>query len=457
MKETTFALLLSFSCCWLAAQCPTGDITFSMQGQVDSFPVNYPGCSEMDSSMFISGSSIIRLDSLYPLKKIGGQLIISGTVLSDLNGLNHLDSVKGSLNVLGNPVLTSLTGLENLKFVGRYGESFGTDVYTESGLEISNNPVLTALQGLENLKVVEGCLDIVSNPSLVTIAGLGSLSSIRKCEYFGGVASIYRSINISSNPALLTLTGLNNIDSVEADVSVFGNSSLKSLIGLDNIQQIGGGLFLDSNDSLTTLGGLEKLDSLGACLVIENNNSLVTLDAIKHLEWIGVWSSGHPASFKNLNVIGNNQLTSLSGLDSIEIPVPGKIRIYNCPLLAICSVYSICQYFQNGGGNDNIFNNAPGCNSVAEVEAACIVSIEETTDSEPAVIFSPNPASNLLQIQINESEEWGISLYDLQGRQMFRQATFGSQTIWVKDWPSGIYTLRGISGGRVFAGKIIKQ
>ena len=103
MKKTTNTLLLSLSFCWLAAQCPTGDITFSMQGQVDSFPVNYPGCSEISSSVFISGSSIMRLDSLYPLKKIGGQLKIFGTTLSDLNGLNHLDSVKKSLNVLENP------------------------------------------------------------------------------------------------------------------------------------------------------------------------------------------------------------------------------------------------------------------------------------------------------------------------------------------------------------------
>lgn len=40
MKKTTFTLLLFLSCCRLAAQCPAGDVTFSTQGQVDSFPIN---------------------------------------------------------------------------------------------------------------------------------------------------------------------------------------------------------------------------------------------------------------------------------------------------------------------------------------------------------------------------------------------------------------------------------
>jgi len=456
MKKLTFTILLSLSCCLLAAQCPTGDVTFSTQGQVDSFPINYPGCSEMDSSLFLTGSAILRLDSLYALKKIGGRLEISKTGLTNLAGLNQLDSVKSAMTIANNPSLLSLAGLENLQFVGRFGESFGIDNYAESGLTISNNLELNDLQGLQNLKMIEGCLNIFSNPSLVSIADLSSLSSIGKCEYFGGVGSTYGSIHISSNSSLFTLTGLNGIYSVEADVSISDNSSLKSLTGLDNIQQIGGGLFINSNDSLTALGGLEKLDSLGGCLVIEYNNSLATLDAIERLKWIGVWFSGHPASLKKLNIIGNPQLSSLSGLDSIEIPLGGRIWIFDCPLLATCGVYSICQYFQNGG-LAIISKNAPGCNSVAEIEAGCIVSTENTPSSEPNIHFFPNPAGDFLQIQVSDNESREISLHDLQGRLLYRQMVSGSQTIGVKNWPAGLYVLRAVSGGRVFAGKFVKQ
>ncbi|MBL7795691.1 MAG: T9SS type A sorting domain-containing protein [Saprospiraceae bacterium] len=456
MKKTSLTLLLSISCCWLAAQCPTADITFSTQGQVDSFPINYPGCSEMDSSLFLTGSAILRLDSLYALKKIGGRLEISNTGLTNMAGLNQLDSVKSAMTIANNPSLLSLAGLGNLQFVGRFGESFGIDNYAESGLTISNNLELNVLQGLQNLKMIEGCLNIFSNPSLVSIADLSSLSSIGKCEYFGGAGSTYGSIHISSNSSLFTLTGLNGIYSVEADVSISDNSSLKSLTGLDNIQQIGGGLFINSNDSLTALGGLEKLDSLGGCLVIEYNNSLATLDAIERLKWIGVWFSGHPASLKKLNIIGNPQLSSLSGLDSIEIPLGGRIWIFDCPLLATCGVYSICQYFQNGG-LAIISKNAPGCNSVAEIEAGCIVSIEDAPGNELDVRFSPNPASSFLNIQLNEPGTWEVGLFDFQGHQVLHQSLPAGQRLDVQHLAVGFYALKVAAGERVFVGKFVKQ
>ena len=44
MTKTTNTLLLSLSFCWLAAPCPTGAFTFSMQWQVDSILVTYPAC-----------------------------------------------------------------------------------------------------------------------------------------------------------------------------------------------------------------------------------------------------------------------------------------------------------------------------------------------------------------------------------------------------------------------------
>jgi hypothetical protein len=40
---------------------------------------------------------------------------------------------------------------------------------------------------------------------------------------------------------------------------------------------------------------------------------------------------------------------------------------------------------------------------------------------------------------------------------MFRQSVSGSQTIELEAWPSGLYALRAVSGGRVFSGKIVKQ
>ncbi|MCK6693785.1 MAG: hypothetical protein L6Q97_17020, partial [Thermoanaerobaculia bacterium] len=94
MKKTTFTFLLFLSCCRLAAQCPTGDITFSTQGQIDSFQLNYPGCTGLPGNVKISGADITNLQSL-----------------------SAIDSIIGFLSIADNPVLASLNGLESLTYV----------------------------------------------------------------------------------------------------------------------------------------------------------------------------------------------------------------------------------------------------------------------------------------------------------------------------------------------------
>ena len=126
------------------------------------------------------------------------------------------------------------------------------------------------------------------------------------------------------------------------------------------------------------------------------------------------------------------------------------------PKRSTCEVPLVCNQVQNGGPA-TISDNAPGCNSPTEVKAACTVSIGETLDGEPVIVFSPNPAGDFLQIQIGGNEKWDISLFDQQGRQMYRQRVLDSQIIEVKNWPSGIYALRAVSGRRVYAGKLVKS
>ena len=72
-------------------------------------------------------------------------------------------------------------------------------------------------------------------------------------------------------------------------------------------------------------------------------------------------------------------------------------------------------------------------------------------------VFSPNPAGDFLQIQINDNEKWDISLFDLRGKLLYRQVVSGSQTIDVGEWPAGQYVLRAVSGGRIYTRKMIKQ
>lgn len=98
MKKTTFTLLLSLFCCWLAAQCPTGDVSFSTQGQIDNFLLNYPNCDSIRGSLRIGLS----------------------TDITDLSALAGIRFVKNSIIITDNRALTSLSGLDSIYSFGRF-------------------------------------------------------------------------------------------------------------------------------------------------------------------------------------------------------------------------------------------------------------------------------------------------------------------------------------------------
>lgn len=557
MKKTIFTLLLSLSCCWLAAQCPT-NILFTRQGQIDSFQINYPGCSDipglvgildfpflgdtifnlnglssltsiggyleiigceylnslsgLDNLVSIGGYLSIQTESLADLSALGNLKFIGGNLdllfsqsLKHLNGLNQLDSLHGRLRISGNGLLsldglhnlsfiggdlwmpsnsmTKLDGLDSLKYVGGNVELFGNNFFNLNeldnltaiggSLQIEENDSLTDLSGLDHLATIGGYLSVVGNTLLLDLNGFNSLKSVggelgigyndslTTVSGFGSLDTV-GCLNISNNPQLISLNGLQHLSKIGAcDLDIgfnYGgliiteNYSLPDLVGLDNVTSVAGCLIIENNVNLSGLNGLGNLKYIGGCDLgsgsigssIKYNYSLTSLEGLNKLE-----------SISRLEISENDFLASLQGLDSLKTTLSG-LTIKDNVNLFTCSTPSICAYLESGG-IAYISDNTPGCNSVSEIEAACTVSIEETSGGEPAIVFSPNPAGDFLQIQISDPEKWEISLFDLQGRQMFQQNVSGSQIIEVKDWSSGIYALRAVSGGRIFSGKIVKQ
>lgn len=97
--------------------CLPGGITFTTQASIDDFAINYPGCSKIIGSVTISGANITNLNGLENLMSIGGSLSIYGNdALVSLDGLEHLISVGLSLDIVDNPLLSSLDGLDNIVF-----------------------------------------------------------------------------------------------------------------------------------------------------------------------------------------------------------------------------------------------------------------------------------------------------------------------------------------------------
>lgn len=302
------------------AQCPGAPLTLSTQTQVNNFPTNYPGCTEMNVSLTISGSNI-----------------------TNLNGLSQLESVTKSIFMFNNPALTSLAGLSNLSNIG-------------AELTIDNCDALTNLNGLENVPFIGGTLTITGN------ATLNNMSALLGIQYING------SLLVSQNPALTTLAGLDNAAFTGRFLQISNNNALTSISSLDNMTEVGNnvntnGRFLSigSNPNLTTIDGLHNLVSVGTDFEIVNNGNLVTLDAFNSLQTIG----------GEFAITGNPDLTSVLEFGAIT-SIGGGLTISNNNLLSDCAAQGICD-FLDGPGLAIIGSNDPGCNSVAEVEAECLL------------------------------------------------------------------------------------
>jgi hypothetical protein len=78
--------------CGITLPClPYGNYHFSSQADITNFESDYPGCTDLL-----------------------GYVVISGGDINNLNGLSVVDSIGSSLCLSGNPILSSLLGLDNI-------------------------------------------------------------------------------------------------------------------------------------------------------------------------------------------------------------------------------------------------------------------------------------------------------------------------------------------------------
>jgi len=233
MKNNSFftvILILSFLTVSSQSCLPEG-IGFTAQAQIDSFQINYPGCTEIEGDVYISGNDI-----------------------TNLNGLSVLTSIGGHLYIGDNDALNSLTGLDNMTSIG-------------GGLGIGVNDALISLSGLDNVTSIGVFLAITDNNALTSLTGLDIVSSI------GG------DLVIGYNDALTSLAGLDNMTSIGGDFWIEGNNALTSLAGLVKVTSIGGGLEIDYNNTLISLVGLDNIEATSiSSLYIYDNYSLSTCE-----------------------------------------------------------------------------------------------------------------------------------------------------------------------------------
>jgi len=123
------------SCGFTMPCLPFGNYYFSSQTDIDNFQTDFPGCTELEGDVTISGSDITNLDGINVVVSIEGGLVITeNNALQNLAGLENLTGIGGNLWIVYNDDLTSLSGIENL------------DAGTIGYLAIVENPSLSGCE-----------------------------------------------------------------------------------------------------------------------------------------------------------------------------------------------------------------------------------------------------------------------------------------------------------------------
>ncbi len=428
MKKISIILIFIVLSLGLKAQgCLPEGIIFTTQAQIDSFPVNYPGCTEIEGNVKISGGDIINLNGLESINIFHDGLEISNCQsLINLNGLSSLHSVENYFSIFNNSGLQNLTGIGNLDSI-------------KERFTIQFNNLLSNLAGLNSIIYI-GDLTIANNESLTDLSGLENLSSLP----YG--------LDILMNNSLESLGPIGSISEIGGNVEIVGNKNLTSLSGLENITSIGGELLIRQTEKMQSLSGIENVNSIGGDLRIFDNVALNDLSALENTTSIdgSIW------------IFRNSMLTTLHGLENINPESILELHLFANPILSVCEVQSICNYLTSPNGVINIDGNLMGCNSEEEVEAACLVGQQEMIPDDFCQVF-PNPTSGLLRFSFTITEPTGFSIeivnslgQKINGPEPGYLSSGANEIIWnASHLPDGIYYYKLQTDNQTVGGKLI--
>ncbi len=353
-------------------------------------------------------NTLASLPAFPELSHVGESIFIHGNnALASISGFEGLETISGGIYVASNPILVNVTGFSALTSIGSalaFSDNFQLQsisgfgmLSTIGGLDFLRNYVLTNMPDFEAVLSIGGMMRFELNNSLVNFPNLSSLHSIEGAffirdnpvltnlgamnalETVGSYMYIYR------NAALINFSGLSSLNSIGGYFQVEFNNSLTSFEGLNGLVSIGRACHIQYNNALTTLSGLNSLASIGREFTINYNTALATLTGLNSLQSIGgsltIWNNwvltditglcGLTTVPGRIDLSNNYVLPSLSGLDNIDPNGLIGFFVTQSPLLSVCDVQGLCDYLALPTRSVVLFGNSAGCNSIAEVEAAC--------------------------------------------------------------------------------------
>ena len=158
-------LLLSFFSVY-SQTCIPSVIVFTTQAEVDNFPIDHPGCTEILGNVGITGSDITNLDALTQVTEIGGHLVVEASSLTDISGLFNLTQLGGDLTIN-----TTLSGT-SIAFNAL--DTIDGNAIIQTSASSFSFPVLTNVHGLLSIQLTSPCTRVNSGNCMVVDAGLVS-------------------------------------------------------------------------------------------------------------------------------------------------------------------------------------------------------------------------------------------------------------------------------------------
>ncbi|MEP7197546.1 MAG: hypothetical protein ABI851_13575 [Saprospiraceae bacterium] len=351
------------------SQCGLGKIILNRQGEVDSFSINYPNCHHLL-----------------------GDLVIRSSAIENLEGLEQIDSIDQTFEIVDNQRLQNLEGLRNLQFV--------------ETMIIDADSLITELSGLRNLRNASNALAISNLPKITNLTGLNRLKNTRQfliysCKNIQNLIGLdsfetTTTINISANENLDSLLGFVLLVSNSVDHFRIGECpKLRSLIPMPNLSYIYN-LHIFNNSSLNNLAGLDSVRE-NFYFQLENNEQLTDLSALKQLTKVK----------KYLRIINNEKLEDLGGLVNVDLNNLDSLVIVDNDHLAFCNQTNICSYLSDSSHFARIESNALNCENRAQVESNCTNLKFELLEFNALL---QNGKVNLDWISINENNIKSIGL-----------------------------------------------
>lgn len=281
-----------------------GDLTVSNPEELADFQRS--GWTEISGDLRVGGtmSPLENLDGMESLRVVTGTLAVENTPsLRDISALAGLEEVGGRFTIRANQALEEVPALGELRSLG--------------GLWIELNHELRHLGGFPALEAVDGSVRITENEGL---EGLGAFPVLNRVDGH---------LNILDNASLLELEDFRALESVVGGLAVTGNSVLESLKIFPALTVVGG-LSISENEGLQGVEGFPALATVEGDFVVHANGSL-----------------GGIPDFPALTVIGGDLVLDAMGREGVTVGgftwlerIGGSLRILSNTRLGEISPFS---------------------------------------------------------------------------------------------------------------------